>query len=170
MALLAPPAAGQRVEPPRLSLISEYSLVAPIVPPAYTAFPTAAELGVLMHVGDGHGVGWTLLLDLTRASPLLGTGPRYRRWLGHRLAADVGAAMTVVNDTWARGVVQTGISYADIVGLTARAGFGGQDAFDLGIGAQVGRGPGMAAGALTAMALVVGGMIVAIQWRGAVGL
>jgi hypothetical protein len=167
--LVALPAAGQQADPPRISLVAEYTLVGWIIPPRYPGFPAAAEVGPLVHVGNRHGVGWTLLLDVTHSDPFVGTGPRYRRWLGGRFALDAGASVPLTDFDWMEVVTQVGVSYADIVGLTTRVGLGGLDGFNLGLGARVGRGPGLAAGALTAMALVIGRVVLGIQWWGATG-
>jgi len=151
-----------RDPPERFTWLWEYAAFKWIAQPSDYGIPIAVEVGPLVRVGGQNGVGWTGSFDLTHDIWFVATGPRYRRWLTRLAALDVGGSVPVAGNTRSGPIVEVGLSYADLVGVTTRWEFFTPRGVGWGVGAKLGSGAGAVATFASAIAIVV----TIIRWSG----
>jgi len=118
--------------------------------------PFALEVGPLARLGRKNGLGATVLLDLTHDPGFLAVGPRYRRWLDRSITLDLGASVPVTSNRQGGVLLRAGLSYADLVGVTARLEIDKRGRTAWGIGGELESKAGVIATAICAVAAGVG--------------
>ena len=155
-------ATNDRNLPERFTWLWEYTAFKWIAQPSDRGVPIAAAVGPLVRVGRRNGIGWTGSFDLTHDIWFISTGPRYRRWLNRLAAVNVGASVPVAGNTRSGPIVQVGVNYADLVGITTRWEFFAPRGANWAVGAELGSGPGAVATFASAIVIVV----TIIRWSG----
>lgn len=155
-------ASTDRDLPERFTWLWEYIALKWIAQPSDYGVPIAVEVGPLVRVGRRNGVGWTGSFDLTHDIWFVATGPRYRRWLDRRAAFNVGASVPIAGNTRSGPIVEVGLTYADLVGITTRWEFFTPRGVGWAVGAKLGSGPGAVATFASAIVIVV----TIIRWSG----
>jgi hypothetical protein len=155
-------ATDDRNLPERFTWLWEYTAFKWMAKPSDPGVPIAVEVGPLVRVGRRNGIGWTGSFDLTHDIWFVATGPRYRRWLDRRAAFNVGASIPVAGNTRSGPIVEVGLSYADLVGITTRWEFFTPRGVSWGVGAELGSGAGAVATFASAIVIVV----TIIRWSG----